>query len=79
MKYLKILISICIVVSFVNCRINRTRHKQKVGRWISKDSVGQDFYKYIYHYKKGMEVKTSKFSKIKRYIEQKNSERAFVM
>src|SRR5690348_838039 len=51
------------VFVFAACKTNQKRDKSKQGIWVSTDTLGTDLFKTVEHFKKNIEVRTSRFYK----------------
>ena len=49
-----------LILIFSNCKINQKSNGLRDGKWITKDSISNNMYKYVEKYNKGKEVKTWK-------------------
>jgi antitoxin component YwqK of YwqJK toxin-antitoxin module len=67
MKLLQSLVLFCFIIC-TSCGINKRRNGEKVGKWISVDTLNSDIYKNIEFYKKGQAVKTWKNYKNKNLV-----------
>ncbi|MBY0485605.1 MAG: hypothetical protein K2P85_00195 [Flavobacteriaceae bacterium] len=55
-----------ITITLIGCKTNQRQNGLKHGKWITYDSINNDSYKYVEHYKKGEEVRTWKTFKNKK-------------